>query len=122
MLRLTGRLADGWAAPIVSYLPYQRWAEAQSIVDRAAVAAGRDPRQVRRIANLVGSITAGGGTPPLEGSDPIRTDVVGWRALLRRLALEVGFDTFILWPEDATADQLEAFGGEVAPALRQLSL
>jgi alkanesulfonate monooxygenase SsuD/methylene tetrahydromethanopterin reductase-like flavin-dependent oxidoreductase (luciferase family) len=32
-LHLTGRLADGWAAPIVSYLPYERWGWAQEAID-----------------------------------------------------------------------------------------
>ncbi len=42
-LALTGRVADGWAAPIVSYLPYEKWADANRLVDEAATAAGRAP-------------------------------------------------------------------------------
>ena len=40
-----GRLADGWAAPIPGYVPYQDLAPANAIIDEAAKAAGRDPAE-----------------------------------------------------------------------------
>jgi alkanesulfonate monooxygenase SsuD/methylene tetrahydromethanopterin reductase-like flavin-dependent oxidoreductase (luciferase family) len=42
MLRLVGRLADGWV-PSASYLPPERLADAQARIDDAAAAAGRGP-------------------------------------------------------------------------------
>src|SRR5260370_34127948 len=70
MLHLTGRLAGGWAAPIVSYLPYERWAWGQEAIDHRARQAGRDPTRIPRVANLRGSITKprGGGQPPREST------------------------------------------------------
>lgn len=56
-LALSGRVADGWAAPIPSYLPYEEWARAQERIDAAAHEAGRSPAQIRRIAQVVGTIT-----------------------------------------------------------------
>jgi alkanesulfonate monooxygenase SsuD/methylene tetrahydromethanopterin reductase-like flavin-dependent oxidoreductase (luciferase family) len=35
-LALTGRVADGWAAPLMSYMPPAAAAEAQTVIDRAA--------------------------------------------------------------------------------------
>jgi hypothetical protein len=52
LVRLTGRLADGWAAPIPSYLPYEAWADAQRAIDQGARAADRDPRRITRIPQL----------------------------------------------------------------------
>ena len=52
-LALTGRVADGWAAPLMSsYMPPAAAAEAQTTVDRAAREAGRDPSGIRRIYNV----------------------------------------------------------------------
>jgi alkanesulfonate monooxygenase SsuD/methylene tetrahydromethanopterin reductase-like flavin-dependent oxidoreductase (luciferase family) len=88
--RLTGRLADGWAAPIPSYLPYEDWPDAQQTIDEAARAAGRDPAEITRIAQLVGTITdAPGPQWRAAGADPIRASAPQWAAILARLAREM---------------------------------
>ncbi len=43
---LTGRLTDGWAAPIPSYLLYERWAAANATIDHAGSEAGRPATRV----------------------------------------------------------------------------
>jgi alkanesulfonate monooxygenase SsuD/methylene tetrahydromethanopterin reductase-like flavin-dependent oxidoreductase (luciferase family) len=122
MLRLTGRLADGWAGPIPSYLPFERLAEAQAIIDDAARAAGRDPRSVRRIAQVVGTIGESARSPWTgRGSAPIHDTVEGWSALIGRLARELRFDAVVFWPEAATMEQVMRFAGEVAPPARELA-
>lgn len=121
-LALTGRVADGWAAPIPSYLPYERWAESNEILTVAARDAGRDPADVRRVAQLVGTIEAGATAPgPLarSGAEPVRADVAGWVDLLTRLATEQPFTTFVLWPERAVEQQIRLFAEEVAPGVRE---
>jgi alkanesulfonate monooxygenase SsuD/methylene tetrahydromethanopterin reductase-like flavin-dependent oxidoreductase (luciferase family) len=50
-LRLTGRLADGWL-PSSSYAPPERLPEMQQRINDAALAAGRQPRDIRRIYNM----------------------------------------------------------------------
>src|SRR5919106_1084057 len=47
-LALTGRVADGWAAPLMNYMPPATAAKANDVIDRAAREAGRDPREIRR--------------------------------------------------------------------------
>ncbi|WP_429423285.1 LLM class flavin-dependent oxidoreductase [Nocardia sp. GAS34] len=96
---LTGRLADGWAAPIPHYLPYEKWQTAQDIISAAAVDAGRSPAAITRMAQLVGHITETPGAVTLRGEEPIRTDAAGWARILADLATETGFDTFVYWPE-----------------------
>jgi alkanesulfonate monooxygenase SsuD/methylene tetrahydromethanopterin reductase-like flavin-dependent oxidoreductase (luciferase family) len=121
-LALTGRVADGWAAPIPAYLPYERWAESNEVLDRAAREAGRDPADIRRVAQLVGTIEAEAAAPgPLarSGADPVRADVAGWVDLLTRLATEQPFTTFVLWPQQATEQQIRLFAEEVAPGVRE---
>ncbi|WP_394621397.1 LLM class flavin-dependent oxidoreductase [Lentzea sp. JNUCC 0626] len=116
-LALTGRAADGWAAPIPSYLPYEKWAESNALIDQAALEAGREPGEVRRIAQLVGTITDTPGSVDLQGSAPIRTDAQGWADVLTKLAMQ-SFTGFVLWPEADAADQAHRFGEEVAPVVR----
>lgn len=43
MLGLTGRIADGWSAPIAPFLAHEHYAGAQVLIDEAAREAGRDP-------------------------------------------------------------------------------
>ncbi|MFE3448838.1 LLM class flavin-dependent oxidoreductase [Nonomuraea sp. NPDC059194] len=117
---VTGRLADGWAAPIPHYLPYEKWRSSQDLIDNAARDAGRDPAAITRMAQLVGAITEAPGGVRLEGENPIRTNASQWAKVLADLATETGFDTFVYWPENADATQLLRWAREVVPATRAL--
>jgi alkanesulfonate monooxygenase SsuD/methylene tetrahydromethanopterin reductase-like flavin-dependent oxidoreductase (luciferase family) len=120
-LRLTGRLADGWAAPIPSYLPYDKWASANRRIDDAARDAGRDPRDVRRIAQLVGLITDRPGEVDIEsGAAPIHGTPEQWSQVIARLATEQPFTTFVFWPETQDAAHILRWAREVVPAARAL--
>ena len=111
-LELVGRLADGWV-PSSGYLPPERLAAAQARIDAAAAAAGRDPAAIRRCYNLSGRIGPGGGGGFLDGP------AGQWVEQLLPLVVETGMDTFVLWPSESPASQLERFAAEVAPALRE---
>lgn len=119
-LELTGRMADGWAAPIAAYLPYEKWAEANQVIDEAAVAVGRDPRSVRRIAQVVGTITGAPGDLCVDqGADPVRGTAGQWTDLLARLGSEQPFTGFVFWPEEQSVLQLTAFARDVVPEVRR---
>jgi alkanesulfonate monooxygenase SsuD/methylene tetrahydromethanopterin reductase-like flavin-dependent oxidoreductase (luciferase family) len=118
---LTGRLADGWAAPIPSYLPYETWPAANDAISSAATGAGRDPADVLRMAQLVGTITdTPGDAEARDGSAPVRGTPDQWAALIARLATEQPFRCVIFWPEQGTVAQVERFATEVVPAARAL--
>ncbi|WIX77233.1 LLM class flavin-dependent oxidoreductase [Amycolatopsis carbonis] len=120
-LALTGRIADGWAAPIATYLPYEKWAEANRVIDDAAVAAGRNPRAVRRIAQIVGTVTETPGRPRLEqGADPVRGTAPEWAVLLAKLGGELPYTGFLFMPEDNSPAQVTAFARDVVPEARRL--
>jgi alkanesulfonate monooxygenase SsuD/methylene tetrahydromethanopterin reductase-like flavin-dependent oxidoreductase (luciferase family) len=70
-LALTGRVADGWAAPLMNYMPPAATAEAQVVIDRAAVEAGRDPREIRRLYNIPGEFTASAPAPARDTDEAI---------------------------------------------------
>ena len=111
MLRLIGRLADGWI-PSLGYIGIPEIVEAQGVIDAAAAEAGREPSAIRRMVNISGTIGPGGGGGAVSGS------VEEWVALLSGWGAEVGLDTFILWPADPDPRQIEVFGAEIAPRVR----
>jgi alkanesulfonate monooxygenase SsuD/methylene tetrahydromethanopterin reductase-like flavin-dependent oxidoreductase (luciferase family) len=122
-LALTGQVADGWAAPIPSYLPYEKWTESNDLIDRAARDSGRQPADIRRIAQPVGAIspTSQHGKWLAEGDDPIRADVRGWADALLRLHEESRFTGFVFWPEDQSEAQILRFASVADQVRARLS-
>jgi alkanesulfonate monooxygenase SsuD/methylene tetrahydromethanopterin reductase-like flavin-dependent oxidoreductase (luciferase family) len=110
MLRLTGRLADGWL-PSSPYLPPEQLPSANRIIDDAATAAGRSPGAVRRLYNITGSF-GGTGTGFLAGPPHV------WAEQLTELALAHGISGFILMVD--SADLVRRYADEVVPAVREL--
>lgn len=98
MLRLVGRLADGWL-PSSPYVPPDRLASLNQIIDSSARAAGRDPADIRRLYNLGGSFT---------------------ETELADLALTHGVSTFIQMIDLDAEHELRRFALETAPAVRDL--
>ncbi|MFG3323592.1 LLM class flavin-dependent oxidoreductase [Streptomyces sp. NPDC048171] len=112
MLAVTGRAADGWISPLNIYVPPEEVLARQQIIDDAATGAGRDPRSIRRIYNVIGSIG------PLGAGQGLVGDVHVWVDTLTSWALQLGFDTFIFWPAGDAETQLDLFTSEVVPAVR----
>ncbi|MFC4012678.1 LLM class flavin-dependent oxidoreductase [Nonomuraea purpurea] len=95
MLRLTGRKGDGWL-PGLPHLRRASIGDDHARIDDSAADAGRDPRDIRRLLNVLGG-------EPAE--------------LLAELAVEHGFSTFIVATDDV--DVLTRFAGEIAPEVRR---
>jgi alkanesulfonate monooxygenase SsuD/methylene tetrahydromethanopterin reductase-like flavin-dependent oxidoreductase (luciferase family) len=101
MLRLTGRLADGWL-PSLSYLQPGQLTQGNALIDQAEAEAGREPGAIRRLLNIGGEVSA---AP--DGAER-----------LAELALTEGISTFILASDDP--DTISGFAAEVVPAVREL--
>jgi alkanesulfonate monooxygenase SsuD/methylene tetrahydromethanopterin reductase-like flavin-dependent oxidoreductase (luciferase family) len=101
MLRLVGAKADGWL-PSLSYLKPGDLKRGNEIIDEAATAAGRDPREIRRLLNVFG--------------DPSKT-ADQWTDELVPLVLEDGVGTLILGSDSPA--ELQLFAAEVIPAVRE---
>jgi alkanesulfonate monooxygenase SsuD/methylene tetrahydromethanopterin reductase-like flavin-dependent oxidoreductase (luciferase family) len=113
MMRVVGRLADGWV-PSLPRLPLEEVLGRQAMIDEAASRAGRDPARIRRIANLNGAILDGAAEGWLRGPPEV------WVEELVRLVRELRFDGFVVWPDHEDAlGQTERFAREVAPAVRE---
>ncbi len=101
-LRMLGEKADGWV-PSISTMPLKVLAEKNQMIDRAATEAGRDPRSIRRVANVQGMITS----TASEGD--YRGPVEQWVDQLSMLHRDYQLDGFIFWPEADPVDQTSRF-------------
>lgn len=108
-LQLAGRVADGWVPSFRGDI--KKIADMSAQLDDAAAEAGRDPASIRRILNVGGEITDGASNGVFRGP------VDQWVDELTDLAVNHGFDTFILWAEGE--GQLARFAEQVVPAVRE---
>lgn len=112
ILRMTGRLGDGWL-PSLAYLQGgpTDLAGMNRNIDEGAAEAGREPSAIRRMLNISGRFAESGDTllvgPPRQ-----------WAEELAEMTLTYGITGFILATDDAYA--IETFAAEVAPATREL--
>jgi alkanesulfonate monooxygenase SsuD/methylene tetrahydromethanopterin reductase-like flavin-dependent oxidoreductase (luciferase family) len=112
-LELIGRKADGWI-PGGGISRIDEFASLAAHIDDAATAAGRDPRAIRRILNVAGSITDGAiGDGPLDGPPKL------WIEKLSGWAVDLRIDAFVVWPPDAGPGIIEKLAAEVVPAVRE---
>lgn len=119
MLKLLGRKADGWMAPLAT--GFETKPAAQDRIDAAARAVGRDPAGIHRGIQLVGTITD---TPRTvsrprsgPGGQPIRTTPEIWAEIITEFA-DDRFDTINWIPEHENAEQLRRFAADVIPLAR----
>jgi alkanesulfonate monooxygenase SsuD/methylene tetrahydromethanopterin reductase-like flavin-dependent oxidoreductase (luciferase family) len=112
-LNLIARLGDGWV-PSVGYVGIDALRDSSARLDEAASKAGRDPRSIRHIYNIGGSITDGDvGEGLLNGPAHL------WIERLAAWATEQNVDAFIFWPQDSGTAQVDRFAAEVVPGLRR---
>ena len=104
MQRLTGRLGDGWLPSLGGdYLSSEDVPPMQARIDDAARRAGRDPAEIKRVANVMA----------LEGEPS------GWADQLLRAA-ELGFEALMVGvPRDDPVGFVRRLGEEVAPRVRE---
>jgi len=106
MLRLTGRLADGWLPSLGGhYLTPEDTPKAHAAIDEAAHRAGRDPATIERVVNVMA----------LDG------EPAGWPDQLARIASELRFSTLLVTiPPDHALAFVRRLGEDTAPRVREL--
>jgi alkanesulfonate monooxygenase SsuD/methylene tetrahydromethanopterin reductase-like flavin-dependent oxidoreductase (luciferase family) len=105
MLRICGRLADGWLPSLGSYMGPDDALRMQGAIDEAARRAGRRPEDVERAVNLM----------QLDGSPG------AWPDQLARIVSELRFTTLIAGvPDTDRLGFVRRLGEEVAPRVREL--
>lgn len=113
ILKLTGRVADGWL-PSYAYLGggLPDLAGMNQHLDEGARSAGREPSAIRRMLNINGQFTRAGDGSFLNGMPN------EWAEQMAEVTFNYGISTFILGTDDPNA--IELFGREVAPLTREL--
>ncbi|HWL76176.1 LLM class flavin-dependent oxidoreductase [Microbacterium sp.] len=113
MLELTGAMGDGWL-PTLEYIEggLAGVPDANARIDAAAVEAGRDPADVRRVFNFMRVGFAPSERGLLNGPPE------AWVDHIADMALNYGISAFVIGGDDIA--MTERFGAEVAPAAREL--
>ncbi|ONI84942.1 5,10-methylene tetrahydromethanopterin reductase [Saccharothrix sp. ALI-22-I] len=121
-LAVTGRLADGWIPGHAADWLSERYRTSRPVIDEAATAAGRDPRDIATIYNLPGVISP----TPLTATRDARGRWVGgsvgqWVEELTGAVLEHDASGFVLFPvrEPLTDVALGTWAREIVPAVRE---
>jgi alkanesulfonate monooxygenase SsuD/methylene tetrahydromethanopterin reductase-like flavin-dependent oxidoreductase (luciferase family) len=120
MLRLVGRMADGWSVSLSYVLPEQI-PDMQRLIDEAAAEANREPGSIRRNYNLGGMILS----PSQSNLRARRPGILFglptvWVETLVRFYTELGMDAFNFWPVAGNEqEQVRLFAEEVVPAARE---
>lgn len=106
MLRLTGRTGDGWLPSVGDhYLGPEDALAAHAVIDEAARAAGRDPGDVERAANVM----------------DLGDDAASWPDALARIAGDLRFSTLLVPATGADpVGFVRRLGEDVAPRAREL--
>ncbi|MEV6037162.1 LLM class flavin-dependent oxidoreductase [Nonomuraea sp. NPDC052116] len=122
-LAATGRVADGWLPGHAADWLSERYRTSRPIIDEAAAAAGRDPREIRTIYNFPGRITDRPLPATRDGDGRWIGGSVGqWVEELTGAVLEHGASGFILFSADHGVADLVTLGrwaGEIVPAVRE---
>jgi alkanesulfonate monooxygenase SsuD/methylene tetrahydromethanopterin reductase-like flavin-dependent oxidoreductase (luciferase family) len=114
ILRLTGRLANGWL-PSLGYLPDgpASLTAMNAEIDRAALAASRQPSDIRRMLNINGSFQQ-------QERGLFQGPPEAWARQIVELERNYGISTFILATDDPQTIAL--FGMAIALLARELAL
>jgi alkanesulfonate monooxygenase SsuD/methylene tetrahydromethanopterin reductase-like flavin-dependent oxidoreductase (luciferase family) len=122
-LAATGRVADGWIPGHAADWRSERYRVSRPIIDEAAAAVGRDPREIGTVFNLPGRIA----DRPLAATRDrtgrwIGGSVGQWAEELTGAVLEHGASGFMLFSPSGGAQDgvsLGRWAGEIAPAVRE---
>jgi len=101
MLRLVGHIADGWISSATRIPPHELDA-ANTRIDDAARAVGRDPSKIKRLYNIPAPPHAQPGV---------------WADQLARIAIHHGISGFLLFSDDY--ETISRFADDIAARVRQ---
>ncbi|MBC9719453.1 LLM class flavin-dependent oxidoreductase [Streptomyces sp. TRM66268-LWL] len=107
---LLGAKADGWSVSN-GYVPPERLNQLNPIITDAAHQAGRDPEQITRLYNVMGTITD-------TDHDLFNGPVTRWSDTLTTLHTDYGMNAFVFWPSGDRERQSRLFAELVVPAVR----
>jgi alkanesulfonate monooxygenase SsuD/methylene tetrahydromethanopterin reductase-like flavin-dependent oxidoreductase (luciferase family) len=127
MLRLTGRLGDGWTSSY-GYAPPEQIPRMQQTIDQSLAAAERKTKEVRRNYNLAGIILesdtkkAGQQQGRMMNGEQDRI-LVGsvnfWIDTIAKFYKDLQMDSFTFWPANESSEQVDLFAKKVIPKVKE---
>ncbi|MFE0105564.1 LLM class flavin-dependent oxidoreductase [Streptomyces sp. NPDC059009] len=122
-LAATGRVADGWIPGHAADWRSERYRTSRPVIDEAAAAVGRDPREIRTVFNLPGRVTERPLPAPRDGDGRwLGGSVDQWVEELTGAVLDHDAAGFTLFAADHGTQDAAALGRwatEIAPAVRE---
>jgi alkanesulfonate monooxygenase SsuD/methylene tetrahydromethanopterin reductase-like flavin-dependent oxidoreductase (luciferase family) len=129
MLRLTGRLGDGWT-PSYGYAPPDQIPKMQQTIEQSISAVGRKSHEVRRNYNLAGIILESDSNKSTVKTDlqhhengeenGLLTGSVGfWVDIIVKFYKDLQMDSFTFWPANESSEQVELFAKNVVPRVKE---
>ncbi len=121
MMRLIGRLTDGWVIPLSTYMSVAEIKLRQQLIDQSARKNNRSPDSIKRIANVVGMIDEKGQLDKSNGDKaPLVGPVSHWIDWIVSSFQDLGVDTFVFWPsiDGQENEQARIFAEQVVPKAR----
>ena len=107
---LVGAKADGWSVS-APYVPPASLPRLNDIITMAARNNGRDPGEITRLYNVMGSIRP-------DDADAFNGPVARWVDTLTALYAGSGMNAFVFWPTGDRERQSRIFAEQVVPAVR----
>jgi alkanesulfonate monooxygenase SsuD/methylene tetrahydromethanopterin reductase-like flavin-dependent oxidoreductase (luciferase family) len=126
MLRLTGRLGDGWT-PSYGYAPPAQIPKMQQTIDQSLTETGRKSNEVRRNYNLAGIVLESNTKKASQQGSMMNSEqdrlLVGsvdfWIDTIIKFYNELQMDTFTFWPANESSEQVELFAKKVVPKVKE---
>jgi alkanesulfonate monooxygenase SsuD/methylene tetrahydromethanopterin reductase-like flavin-dependent oxidoreductase (luciferase family) len=128
MLRLTGRLGDGWT-PSYGYAPPNQIPKMQQTLEQSISETGRKSNEVRRNYNLAGTILEGDANKEGQQQEGMMTNgeqdglLVGsidfWIDTIVKFYKDLQMDSFTIWPANESSEQVELFAKKVVPRVKE---
>jgi alkanesulfonate monooxygenase SsuD/methylene tetrahydromethanopterin reductase-like flavin-dependent oxidoreductase (luciferase family) len=123
-LAATGRVADGWIPGHAADWLSERYRTSRPVIDEAAAAVGRDPREIRTVFNFPGHIT----DRPLPATRDTNGRWIGgsvgqWVEELTGAVLDHGASGFTLFSASGGTQDIASLGRwarEIVPAVREV--
>src|SRR5260370_504760 len=131
MMRLIGRLTDGWVNPLSTYTSSDEIRGRQRLIDESAKKNGRSPESIRRIAQVVGVIddqerseTSEKKPFFLHEKKPFVGSVSHWVDWLVSSYRDFGLDKFVFWPsaEGEEEGPIPIFGEQIVLKAKGLTM
>ena len=126
MLRLTGRLGDGWT-PSYGYAPPEQIPKMQQTIDQSLAIAGRESKEVRRNYNLAGIVLESSARKMSQQGRIMNGEQNGllvgsvdfWVDAIIRFYIDLQMDSFTFWPANESSEQVELFAKKVVPKVKE---